>query len=186
MSVAVRESTGADVEAVIDVAEAAWFAAYGGFLDPATIEQGLRENYDAELLEAAVRHDDIAFFVADADGAAGEPAVAGETEGSDDATVVGFASAEQTWADEVELHTIYVHPDRWNEGVGAALLSRVESWAREQDVDRIAASVLAENAVGVGFFEAAGFVRGTEAKGVVAGEFHPEYEYEYPLSAPPS
>lgn len=171
MSVVVREATGADVERIVEVAEAAWYAAYGGFLDPATIEQGLREYYDPDLLRAAVEHDDVAVFVAEFEG--------GTT--GEDADVVGFASTEQTWADEVELHTIYAHPDRWGQGVGAALLSRIESWARERDVDRIAAAVLADNAVGVEFFEGAGFVRGTEAKGEVAGEFHPEYEYEYHL-----
>lgn len=181
MSVEVREATEADIERVIDVAEASWYAAYGGFLDPTTIERGLRENYDPDILEAAVGHDDVAFFVAEADesDAADESAEAGGPE--EDVGVVGFASAEQTWADEVELHTLYVHPDRWGEGVGSALLSRVERWARGQDVDRIAAGVFADNAVGVAFFESAGFARGTEADAEIAGEFHPEYEYEYPL-----
>jgi N-acetylglutamate synthase-like GNAT family acetyltransferase len=166
MSVEIREATADDVAAIRDVARDSWYAAYGGVLDPSTVEGALGEYYDTELIEAGVEHDDIAFFVA---------------ESGDEGSVIGFASAEQTWADEVELHTIYVHPDRWGEGVGAALLDRIRRWATEQGVDRIACSVLAENSVGIGFFEASGFRRGAEAKGEIAGELHDEYEFELDL-----
>jgi GNAT superfamily N-acetyltransferase len=164
MSVTVRPASEEDIETVEAVARDAWYAAYGGFLAPETVEAGLAENYDAELLAAAVDHDDVEFLVAVADG-----------------EVVGFASAERTWADEVELHTLYVHPDRWGEGVGSALLDEIAEWAREVGVDRIACGVLADNAVGVGFFEARGFTRGLEARGEVGGELHPEYEFELEL-----
>ena len=164
MSVAVREATTDDVEDVREVARDSWYAAYGGFLDPQTVERGLAENYDPDLVAAGIDHEEIAFFVAE-----------------DDGEVVGFASAEQTWADEVELHTLYVHPDRWGEGVGSALFDRVESWARARDVDRVAAAALSENAVAAGFLEALGFERGTEAHAEVAGELHPEVEFELEL-----
>lgn len=174
--VTVRPAEPGDVEAVVAVAEDAWYAAYGGFLDPGTVAQGLRENYDPELVEAGVEHEDVAFYVAEVEGDEH-----GNGAGDDDGEVVGFASAEQTWADEVELHTIYVHPDRWGEGVGTALFEAVEAWARERDVDRVAAAVFTDNSVGVGFFEALGFERGTAAQGEVAGELHPEVEFEYEL-----
>lgn len=162
MTVTVGEATVADVDAVLDVAADAWYAAYGGIFDPATIASALEEYYDPELVETAIELDEIAFYVAEEDGS----------------EVVGFASAEQTWADEVELHTIYVHPDRWGEGIGSTLVDRVTSWAREQGVDRIACGVLAENVIGIGFFEATGFTRGMEAQAEIAGEIRPEYEFE--------
>ncbi|PSQ43480.1 N-acetyltransferase [Halobacteriales archaeon SW_5_68_122] len=161
MSVTVRAATGEDLAAVESVARDAWYAAYGGFLEPRTVEAGLAEAYDGAVLSAAVEHDDIEFLVAEADD-----------------EVVGFASAERTWADEVELHTLYVHPDRWGEGVGSALLSATEEWAREQSVARIVCGVFAENAVGIEFFEAKGFRRGREREAELAGERHPEYEFE--------
>ncbi|QLD85414.1 GNAT family N-acetyltransferase [Natronomonas halophila] len=164
MSADVRPATDDDVEAIQDVAWDAWYAAYGGFLSPSTIESGLTEYYDEELLAAAVDHDDIAFYVAERDG-----------------EVVGFASAEQTWADEVELHTIYVDPDYWGEGIGPELFEEIEAWADEQGVDRIACAVFSDNTVGTQFFESLGFEEGTEASGEVAGELHPEYEFEYEL-----
>jgi ribosomal protein S18 acetylase RimI-like enzyme len=163
MSPRIRPATEADLEAVAAVAEASWYAAYGGFLEPAVIEGTLSETYDTEILAAALEHDEIAFYVAEAD------------------EVIGFASAEQTWADEVELHTVYVHPDRWGEGTGAALLDEIETWARDQGADRIACGVFADNAVGVGFFESRGFERGAAADAEIGGELHPEYEFERPL-----
>jgi GNAT superfamily N-acetyltransferase len=179
-AVTVRQAEPGDVEAVVAVAEDAWYAAYGGFLEPATVAQGLRENYEPELVEAGVDHEDVALYVAEVeDGGAGDSDADGA--GGPDGEVVGFASAERTWADEVELHTIYVHPDRWGEGVGTALFEQVEAWAREQDVDRVAAAVFVENSVGVGFFEAMGFERGTEAQGEIGGELRPEVEFEYGL-----
>lgn len=163
MSVAVRDATSEDVDAIVDVAEAAWYAAYGGVLDPAAIASALEEYYDPELLAAAVDLDEIAFYVAE------------------DEDVVGFASAEQTWADEVELHTIYVHPDRWGEGIGSALLDRVSDWATGQGVDRVVCGVLSDNAVGIGFFETVGFEQGRKTDAEIAGEVHAEYEYERPI-----
>ena len=164
MDIDVREATADDVEPVREVARDSWYAAYGGFIAPDAIERGLETSYDPELLAAAVAHEAIAFFVAEVD-----------------AEVVGFASAERTWADEVELHTLYVHPDRWGEGIGSALVDRVASWAREEGVDRVACGVLADNVVGVGFFEAVGFTRGRETEAEIAGEIHPEYEFERPV-----
>jgi ribosomal protein S18 acetylase RimI-like enzyme len=163
MTAEIRPATADDIGAIVDVAEAAWYAAYGGALDPSTVAAAIAEYYDRELLETAVETDDVAFYVAEDDG------------------VAGFASAEQTWADEVELHTIYVHPDRWGEGIGSALLDRTVAWAREQNVDRIACGVLADNAVGVGFFEANGFERGRETEAEIVGTICEEYEYELKL-----
>jgi ribosomal protein S18 acetylase RimI-like enzyme len=164
MSVTVREATSADLEAILDVAEAAWYAAYGATLDPSTIAAALGEYYDPELVEGAIEHEAIVFHVAEIDG-----------------EVVGFASAEQTWADEVELHAIYVHPDRWGNGIGSAVLDRVVSWGRDQDVDRIACGVLADNAVGIGFFEAVGFTRGAESEAEIVDASRTEHEYELEL-----
>ena len=163
MTVEIRPATADDVDAVVDVAEAAWYAAYGGVLDPAAIAEAIVEYYDPELIGAAIELDEIAFYVAEAD------------------DVVGFVSAERTWADEVELHTLYVHPDRWGEGIGSALLDRVTEWAHERGVDRIACGVLSGNAVGIGFFEAVGFEQGEVTDAEIVGEIYEEYEYELPL-----
>ena len=41
--------------------------------------------------------------------------------------------------------------------------------------------VFADNAVGIGFFEAAGFTRGDETRVELAGEHHPELAFEREL-----
>jgi len=167
----IREATDGDVAAIRDVAEAAWYAALGGALDPAAIAEAVETYYDPEIVAAGVEADSVAFYVA----------CEGENGEADGDSVVGFASAERTWADEVELHTIYVHPDRWGEGVGAALFEEIESWAQAEGVDRIACGVLADNAVGAGFFEAIGFQRGRKTEAEIAGAIREEYEYELSL-----
>ncbi len=164
MTMEIREAVPADASAVIDIAQAAWYSAYGGFLDPATIERGLRENYDPELVDAGIEHPEIKLFVAE-----------------DDGMVVGYASAEQTWADEVEVHTLSVHPDRWGEGIGSQLLDRVAAWATRQDVERLVCAVAAENTVGCAFFESCGFQRGSNGVGEIGGQEVREYEFELRL-----
>ncbi len=164
MSVAVRAATADDVDGVRAVARDAWYAAYSGFVRPEDIEAELAESYDSELLESAVDHDDIAFYVA-----------------AVDEEVTGFASAEQTWADEVELHTIYVHPERWGEGIGSALLEKIRTFARDTAVDRIVCAVFDENVVGVGFVEASGFERGKAVEARFGGERLAAHEFEWQL-----
>ncbi|MFT4910623.1 MAG: N-acetylglutamate synthase-like GNAT family acetyltransferase [Natronomonas sp.] len=166
MTVSVREATEADLEAIRAVAEDAWYAALGGALDPAEIAGALEAYYDPEVVGAGIESEGIAFYVA---------SVGGE--------VRGFASAERTWADEVELHTVYVHPDRWGEGIGEALFERVETWARGEGADRVACGVLADNVVGIGFFESVGFERGRTTEAEIVGAVYDEYEYEYELRA---
>ena len=174
VTIRIREAADDDVEAIRAVAESAWYAALSGALDPAEIAAAVETYYDPELVAAGIEAEEVAFYVADA-GEGAESASDGARE------VVGFASAERTWADEAELHTIYVHPDRWGEGVGAALVEEVAGWARGEGVDRLACGVLADNAVGVGFFEAVGFRRGRTAEAEIVGSVREEYEYELPL-----
>jgi len=177
MTFRVRDATDGDVEAIRAVAESAWYAALGGALDPAEIAAAVETYYDPELVAAGVETEEIAFYVADA---AGEPGADGGNTG-EGREVVGFASAERTWADEAELHTVYVHPDRWGEGAGRALVDEAASWARGEGVDRLACGVLADNAVGVGFLEAVGFRRGRTGEAEIVGSVREEYEYELPL-----
>lgn len=173
MTVEVRPATVADVPAVRAVAEAAWWAACGSFLDAGTVRQVLREWYDPDLLEAAADSEDIHFLVAVDPDAADGP--------GDGAGVVGFASAELTWADEAELYTCYVHPDRWGEGVGAALVEAVQAWAREEGADYLVCSVFADNPVGPAFFGAVGFERVDRVGTEICGETHPEVVFEKEL-----
>ncbi|MES3516758.1 MAG: GNAT family N-acetyltransferase [Natronomonas sp.] len=161
----VRRAEPEDIKTIQTIAREAWYAAYG-FLSPEAIEAALSDAYDEDLLAGAIDAEGLRLFVADA---------------GDDAGVVGFASAEQTWADELELHTLYVDPSLWGEEIGTKLLSAIEDYADSLGVDRIACGVFTDNTVGVGFLEARGFEAGIETTVTVGGERHTEREYERPL-----
>ena len=149
----IRDATPADVPHVREVAQEAWQAAYAAFLTPGQCRRALDDLYDAESLERAIEElDGFHLLVAEVDG-----------------EVLGFASAEKTWADEAELYALYVHPDHWGEGVGSALL--------EAGIDRLPAAatalkleVFADNDVGRRFYEARGFDRVGETDVEVAGD----------------
>ena len=149
----VRPAAPDDAPAIESIARAAWWEAYPGILDTDVIEETLEAVYDpAFLREAMADHDDLLYLVAEADD-----------------EVVGFATAQQTWADEVEIHTLYVDPDHWEEGVGSALLESVTDSAESAGVDRLRVGVLSGNHVGRAFVESNGFER-VETRTAAFGE----------------
>jgi ribosomal protein S18 acetylase RimI-like enzyme len=166
--VRLREATPEDAEAIAAVAEDAWWAACASALSADAVRTALADLYDeaflAEVAEEAADDAEFRFLVA--------------VDEDDGERVVGFASAAREWADEVELFTLYVDPDRWGEGVGTALLEELASWAAGRDADRLVCSALADNAVAVGYLESRGFERVREVQAEVGGETVPEYEFE--------
>jgi ribosomal protein S18 acetylase RimI-like enzyme len=157
-----RDATPADIPQIRGVAEASWTAAYAAFLTPGQCRRALDDLYDSESLERAIEDlDDLHLVVAESE-----------------QEVVGFASAEKTWADEAELYALYISPDYWEAGIGSALLDMIVDLVRRDDVERLACSVFSKNYAGVGFFEANGFERLGETTTDVAGSVHEEYELE--------
>jgi ribosomal protein S18 acetylase RimI-like enzyme len=157
-----RDATPADVPQIRRVAEASWTAAYAAFLTPGQCRRALDDLYDTESLERVIEDlDDFHLLVAESE-----------------SEVVGFASAEQTWADEAELYALYICPDYWQMGIGSALLDAIVDLVHRDGVERLACSVFIKNYAGVGFFEAKGFKRLGETVTDVAGSVHEEYELE--------
>ncbi|WP_115865519.1 GNAT family N-acetyltransferase [Halorussus litoreus] len=151
MDATIRDATPEDASAVRRVARKSWHAAYDDILGVETVDSVVDDWYDAEGLARSVRRDDGRFLVA---------------ESSPDAGIVGFAqavlgdggaNAATDGSTAAELPRIYVHPDRWAEGVGSALLDRIESWCREEGAGRLRLLVLADNEVGNAFYEARGY-----------------------------
>jgi GNAT superfamily N-acetyltransferase len=116
-------------------------------LDADTLRRVIAEGYTAQRLAGAFEDPELHAVVA--------------VDGSD--RTVGFAIAERTWADTVDLHALYVDPDRWGEGAGSALLESVLAYARTEDCDYVRATAFVDNPVARPFFEAQGF----EEMGVV-------------------
>jgi Acetyltransferases len=140
------------------VARTAWYAAHEAIVGEENVEQFLTEYYSHDALTERLDADGP-FLVAD------EPDVVGFA-------VAGPAEEPSTFV----LDRIYVHPDRWGEGIGGRLLRTVERRAEDRDGERVRLGVIAENDRAVGFYEAAGYER--------VGEYNDErigttvYRYE--------
>jgi len=77
---------------------------------------------------------------------------------------------------EAGLKELYVHPDRWGEGVGSALLAAAID-RLPPDVDTIRLEMLAGNDRAAAFYEARGFERTGEVTVDVGGEDYPGLIY---------
>ena len=154
----VREAASDDAGAASAVAEDAWWASCTTFLDADTLRRVLAEGYSEDRLTGAFDDDELHAVVA-----------------IDDAgRLVGFAIAERTWADTVDLHALYVDPDRWGEGAGAALLESVLAYARAEECDYVRVTAFADNPVARPFFESQEFEETGTVETPVFGTVHEE------------
>lgn len=136
-----------DATAIREIARESWHAAYDPILGNETVTETIDQWYAVDDLEASIvearAREDAVFLIAEV---ADEP--------------VGFAHAgpHRDRPSVASLNRIYVHPDWWGEGIGSALLARVEDSLRTE-YNRLYLAVLADNDVGVSFYESAGFER---------------------------
>jgi GNAT superfamily N-acetyltransferase len=167
--VTLRNATATDAGAIKRVARAAWHAAYDDVLGPDAVDETVDAWYDPDRLVADdVRDPDRPFVLAARDGdvvgfaeaaARDRPSEGANDEPSDESG--GSVDGAPVW----HLYRPYVHPTAWGEGVGTALLDRIEDALRRRGVDELRVFVLAANDVCVGFYESRGFDRvatGTE------------------------
>ncbi|WP_306053496.1 GNAT family N-acetyltransferase [Natronococcus wangiae] len=168
----IRKATPDAAPVVREIARESWHAAYDEFLGAERVANTVAEWYAIEELEAADR-EDATFLLAgrgrDGDG-----------DGSDDA-IAGFAHVGAADDDPgvAHLFRLYVRPTAWGDGAGTALLERVESDLRNA-CDRLRLVVLADNEVGVSFYESSGFER-VETRDAELGDGLEEYAYEKSL-----
>ncbi|ELY94514.1 GNAT family N-acetyltransferase [Natrialba taiwanensis] len=152
-----RQATPTAAPTVREIARESWHAAYDEFLGSAQVERMIDEWYALDELEESIAtasdRDDELFVLA---------VPAGDTRESDRETAdaVGFAHAgshpdEPTVA---SLARLYARPPVWGEGIGTVLLERVEADLRAT-CERLRLTVLADNDIGVSFYESRGFDR---------------------------
>ena len=141
-----RPATPADADAIGRVQVETWRVAYQGLLPDDVIAR-----FDVEARQrlwrdglARVPRPGSATFVAELDG-----------------EVVGFASVGRSREDEAEtegeLYAIYLHPSRWDQGIGRALLERAEESMRAYGFERAILWVMEGNERGERFYRAAGW-----------------------------
>lgn len=164
--VTIRRVEPDEVEAVQTLGRAAWHAAYDGILGPATVDRTIDGWWRVESLRGEAASDDRVFLVAERDG---------------DLLGVVDAAPDPRSRGRWRVVRLYVHPDHWGEGLGTELLETLQRRLPER-ARRLRLRVLAENGVGVGFYEEYGFERVESVVGETGGERHEEYVYELTLS----
>ena len=172
MEPTVREAKQFDAREISHIARESWHGAYDEILGTETVEEVVDEWYDFERLEDSI-----------ANAAAREDAVflVGEAPEGYGTELVGFAHAgpDTEEADVAELIRIYVRPAAWGEGAGRTLLDHLERTLGPH-YDRLRLAVLADNDVGIRFYESTGFER-VDSRASDLGEGLEEYVYEKPI-----
>jgi ribosomal protein S18 acetylase RimI-like enzyme len=172
--VRVRTATPADAERIAVVARESCEAAYEGLLDdPALLETVRSDGYTDEIRE----------FLRAVPEAAGLRYDVVETEGR----VEGFAHYRFAPAEtdsfvgstECLLHSLYVAPDRWGEGLGSALVDASDGRLPDR-LSALVLGVLKRNEVGTSFYESSGFERRGEAVLEVSGAGYDCWVYARP------
>ena len=162
-----------DVPGIVRAHGRAWRAAYDGLLSEAALEDAVAvepTEADVERWLEELRKSDAVLV------AAGD-------------RIVGFADfrwSERTKPfvgdDEAGLKAIYVDPDRWERGVGTALLSAGLD-ALPNSVERLRLEVLADNDRARRFYETRGFERTGSRTVELAGERYPAAVYTLEVGA---
>ncbi len=155
-----------DAAGIIRVQSLAWREAYADILPADLIEQQPVDPADAEVqrwYEGLSENSDGVFVAVESD-----------------ETVCGFAdfrwgaveTKEFVGEDEAGLKAIYVHPDRWGEGIGTALLEHgIQNLPA--DVEAIRLEMLSGNEIGHEFYMARGFKRTGTATHELGGTEYP-------------
>lgn len=157
----IRSATPADAPAIERTARRSWHAAYDTLLGERAVNEMVDVWYDLSDLRSATKRDENVFIVAL----------------KEDSTV-GFAHAafdaeRNGWV----LFRIYVAPDHWGNGIGTALLKRIETELKDRGVSTYELVVLAENDIGVAFYESHGFDRVETVENELTGVETTEHKY---------
>ncbi|ELY92932.1 N-acetyltransferase GCN5 [Natrialba hulunbeirensis JCM 10989] len=160
----IRQAPPSAAAIIREIARESWHAAYDEFLGASQVDRMIDDWYELDELESSIANAadqaGASFLVAvppeDDDPASDKHA--GNAENA--AAAVGFAHAGVD-PDEPEtayLPRLYARPTVWGEGVGTGLIERVEADLRSHS-ERLRLTVLADNEVGVSFYESSGFER---------------------------
>ncbi len=176
--VSIRPAVPADAPAIHDVSVASCRAAYADVLDDHTF---------LEVVEDPSRVSSLRERLADANTGSGLIYLVAEREesgtGLDTDGVVGFVqllygetTPEHVDDDDAFLRSLYVHPDRWGDGIGTALLTAARD-RLPQATERITLGVLEANEIGRRFYEARGYEPVTERHFEIGDARYPTVVY---------
>ncbi len=116
-----------------------WRAHYPGIISHEQIDYMLAHMYDSEVmrqeLESGIAYDRLLV----------------------DSALRGFSSYGPTSRGERKLHKLYIHPDYQRQGLGAALLKRVEAFARGRGFSTLVLAVNKKNTRAIAAYRKLGF-----------------------------
>ena len=158
----VRPARPEEAEAIRAVGRASWHAAYDPIHGPETVEELFDSWWSVRDLREGATDDDRTLLVA-----VRENDVLGVVDAVPDPDREGV----------FRVARLYVHPDAWGEGLGTRLVDDLRERLPE-GAERLRLVVLAENNVGVAFYESYGFERVDMRVEESSGEEHEEYVYE--------
>lgn len=141
-----RQARLEDAGALAEIWIASWNAAYRGMLDDAILDAMTRARRMAQWLAHLLYLDP----------GTGRVFVA-ETRVGDTQRVVGLCETAPAAAGIGEIFTLYVAPDCWGRGLGAALLEHACDDFAARGFERVVLWVLQDNARARGFYERKGF-----------------------------
>ena len=158
----VRPARPDEAAAIRAVGRASWHAAYDPIHGQETVEELFDSWWSVEDLRDGATDDDRVLLVAVREN-----------------DVLGVVDAVPDPEHEATFHVarLYVHPDAWGAGLGTRLVDDLRG-RLPSGVDRLRLVVLAENDVGVVFYESYGFERVDRRVEESGDEEHEEYVYE--------
>ena len=142
---AIRRAELSDAPGIAAVHVAAWKSAYRGLLPDDALDRLSVDDSERRWRERVAKpwgH----IFVAEQEG-----------------RIVGFAACGSSQDEGIgrgkvgEIYVIYVHPQEWRRGYGAALVGETLGRLREDGFEEVILWVLRGNQQAIGFYEAAGF-----------------------------
>jgi GNAT superfamily N-acetyltransferase len=146
-----------DADAIGRIQVESWRAAYAGLMPDEVIagfDVESRQQLWREGLARTPRLGSATFVVEDGGEVAGFASVGASRDGDAEG--------------EAELYAVYLHPSRWSQGIGRALLRRAEESMRSSGFRHAILWVLEGNERGERFYRAAGW----EQDGRKVDEFH--------------
>lgn len=156
----IRDATEDDISTVRSVARESWKRAYSDAVPESVIDDAVSEWYAEDAMTRIIGDDEQVCLVAT----------------GEDGEIVGFSHGA-TDGDIGDVLRLYVHPDRWHEGIGTALLEAVEERLSEMGAETMQAMVLADNEMGNAFYEEQGFEKTGEAETQLDGTTRTENVY---------
>jgi GNAT superfamily N-acetyltransferase len=159
-----REPEDADAPRLRELARSAMTAAYA--LGPRQLDTIVEARFDEEALTDAFASEDRVVLLAEN----------GESEVSDEPTVVGFVTGERREGGG-EIGWLFVDPEHRGRGVGTQLFEAGADALRGSDTGDLTATALEANTEGGTFFERLGLERTDERRVEIGEESLVEYVY---------